>query len=713
MLTVDAKPFPYIFSPAHTALLVIDMQRDFLLPNGFGEVEGSSLDAVQGSISSVKKLLDTCRQARLAIFHTREGHKPDLSDCPSNKLIRQNASPESKQHLKVIGDIGEMGRLLIRGEKGHDFVDELQPLPGEVVIDKPGRGAFWNTTLMDKLKAKAITHLLICGVTTECCFATTIREANDRGFECCGVEDATAGYNDNFKRSTLDMIQWSEGLFGSSQTTPAFSRLSIPMFRCMYRDGTGAGKVTGMLLLLYKRIEDYKKVDPTIWLHLEPRAAVMERARKLDAKWPDKTKTPPLFGVPFSVKDSIDVAGIPTTTACPPLTHVPSKSSPVVERLLQQGALFIGKTNLDQLATGLTGCRSPYGIPRSVCDNDYICGGSSSGSCVSVGAGLVAFSIATDTAGSGRIPAGFNDIVGYKPTRGLVSCQGVTPACMSLDCIALIAGSVTDARTVWDICMNYDDDDRYSKTAAPMPRHINATGPQSNSFKFGIPPPEALAVCHLEYRRLFNDAVIKLQRLGGRLMPIDWKPFVEAGKLLYEGTFVSERLASLPGDWLDKNRDHLHPVTRKVFDSVVARQSTAIEVFRDLQAKALYTRQAERVFAYSSSGVDVVVVPTAPMHWTVKEVEADPIGTNSALGTFSHCANVLDLCAVAVPAGTYSVVKSSEQSSKGRLPFSITFLGGSRLDAETLEIARRFENSMDGVFIPKRKKPSEDSITLE
>lgn len=189
MLTLDAKPYPFVFSPAHTALLVIDMQRDFLLPNGFGEIQGGSLEAVQASISPVKKLLDSCRQARLPIFHTREGHKPDLSDCPSSKLIRQNGSPENAQYLKVIGDTGEMGRLLVRGEKGHDIADELQPLPGEIVIDKPGKGAFWNTALMDKLKAKAITHLIICGVTTECCFATTLREANDRGFECCEYEN--------------------------------------------------------------------------------------------------------------------------------------------------------------------------------------------------------------------------------------------------------------------------------------------------------------------------------------------------------------------------------------------------------------------------------------------------------------------------------------------------------------------------------------------
>ncbi|KAL8753652.1 MAG: hypothetical protein Q9199_004899 [Rusavskia elegans] len=719
MLTLDAKPYPFVFSPAHTALLVIDMQRDFLLPNGFGEIQGGSLEAVQASISPVKKLLDSCRQARLPIFHTREGHKPDLSDCPSSKLIRQNGSPENAQYLKVIGDTGEMGRILVRGEKGHDIADELQPLPGEIVIDKPGKGAFWNTALMDKLKAKAITHLIICGVTTECCFATTLREANDRGFECCGIEEATAGYNDSFKCPTLDMIHWSEGLFGfiaslqpvvetlaplaSDDTTfgagtlpqnlPAHygGDLSISNLQSLYRKGLSPTTIVETIL---EKIEDYKHTDPAVWIHLETKALVMARAKEIEARWPDRTKLPPLYGVPFSVKDSIDVAGIPTTTACTPLARVPPKSSPSYDILLQEGAIFIGKTNLDQLATGLTGCRSPVGIPRSVFNHDYISGGSSSGSCVSVGAGLVTFSLATDTAGSGRIPAGFNGEVGYKPTRGLISCQGVTPACLSLDCVALIAGNVNDARTIWDLCMSYDEDDRYSKTAAPVQRHVNSTGPQAASFRFGIPPPESLAICSPDYRRLFNDAVTRLQALGGHLTPIDWSPFEQAGKVLYDGTFVSERLASLPDDWLDKNRDHLHPVIREIFDAVKARHSTAIEAYRDLQAKALYTRQAEKVFAYSSSGIDVVVVPTAPTHWTVEEVLADPIAKNSALGVFSHCANVLDLCAVAVPAGTYPVPKSSGESSSGRLPFSITFLGGSRLDAETLEIARRFEESM-------------------
>ena len=184
-ITFAAKPYDFSLPLYKTALLVIDMQRDFLLKGGFGEIEGGNLDAVQASIGPCKKLLDTARRVGLPIFHTREGHKPDLSDCPSSKLVRQAAAPGSGQYDKGIGDVGEMGRFLICGEYGQNIVDELQARPDEVVIDKPGRGAFWNTTLFDRLKAKAITHLIVAGVTTECCINTTVREANDRGFECC------------------------------------------------------------------------------------------------------------------------------------------------------------------------------------------------------------------------------------------------------------------------------------------------------------------------------------------------------------------------------------------------------------------------------------------------------------------------------------------------------------------------------------------------
>ena len=184
-LCIPAKPYAFHFPPSKTALLLIDMQRDFLLPGGFGAIEGGDLSAVQASIAPTSRLLKAFRQARLSIFHTREGHKPDLSDCPSSKLHRQAAAPNNVQHSKVIGDEASMGRLLIRGEYGHDFVDELRPLPDEVVIDKPGRDAFWNTTLFARLKARGVTHMIVGGVTTECCITTTFREANDRGFECC------------------------------------------------------------------------------------------------------------------------------------------------------------------------------------------------------------------------------------------------------------------------------------------------------------------------------------------------------------------------------------------------------------------------------------------------------------------------------------------------------------------------------------------------
>jgi len=447
---------------------------------------------------------------------------------------------------------------------------------------------------------------------------------------------------------------------------------------------------------LYSKIEAYKKTDPAVWIYLEAKDNILEAAKALVAKYPNRNQLPPLFGIPFSVKDSIDIAGLPTTTACPPLTHVPSISAVVYDKVIAEGALFIGKTNLDQLATGLTGCRSPYGIPHSVYNKNYISGGSSSGNAVSVGANLVSFSLATDTAGSGRIPPGLNGVVGYKPTRGTLSFRGVTPACLSLDCIALTTKTVMDARTLWQILEAHDPLDPYSKPAFAFERHINSIGPQAYTFRFGTPPPEALSICSPPARRMFNEVVIKLQKLGGVLTPIDWSPFQKAGKLLYDGTFVSERLASLPDDFLDRNRANLHPVIVELMDAVVARCSTAVQAYRDLQAKQLYIRQAEQVFAYSATGIDVLVVPTAPTHWTIKEVLADPIRTNSILGEFTHCGNVLDLCGIAVPAGEYSVKELGikEDEDEGNLPFSITFLGAARLDAEVLEIARRFEESV-------------------
>jgi nicotinamidase-related amidase len=410
-LTIEAKPYSFSFPLRHTALLVIDMQRDFIRAGGFGEIQGGNLEAVQASVAPAKELLQACRNAGMQIFHTREGQVPSLADCPSSKLIRQAAAPGNEQYLKVIGDKGEMGRLLVRGEYGHDIVDELSPLPSEIIIDKPGKGSFWNTPLLHKLKARGITHLLVSGVTTECCFSTSIREANDRGFECCGIVQSTAGYNSAFKTASLDMIHWSQGLFGfvadlqpvldvlspwqtqsngvstPPQTPPTWDgKLGIADLQSSYKNGLSPLELVNTL---YDRIEKYESVDPAVWIKRESRDAVLEQARRLLQLYPDKSSRPPLFCVPFTVKDSIDVQGVETTTACPPLAFVATKSAVCYQKVTAQGALYLGKVNLDQIATGLSGCRSPYGITHSVFSEEHISGGSSSGSCVSVGAGLV------------------------------------------------------------------------------------------------------------------------------------------------------------------------------------------------------------------------------------------------------------------------------------------------------------------------------------
>lgn len=709
MLSFEAKPYAFAFPLEKTALLVIDMQRDFICEGGFGQIQGGNLSAVQASIHPTEQLLQACRDAGMVVFHTREGHVSDLSDVPSSKLIRQASSPVNKQHVKVIGDNGELGRLLVRGEYGHDLVDELQPLPGEVVIDKPGKGSFWNTPILRKLKGRGITHLIVAGVTTECCFATSIREANDRGFETCGIVEATAGYNPDFKTASLDMINWSEGLFGfvahlepvlhalsafklpiPDMATPPQTpkvwdgKLDLASLQKSYRDGLSPETVVEAV---FDRIEKYHKVDPAVWILLQEKQKVLDTARNLTLRFPDTSRLPPLFGVPFNVKDSINVAGLPTTTACPPLSYIPAESARCYELVRDQGAIFFGKVNLDQLATGLSGCRSPYGITHSVFSDKHISGGSSSGSCVSVGAGLATFSLATDTAGSGRIPAAYNGVVGYKPTRGLISFEGVTPACLSLDCIAIMTGNVADARSIWQILEEFDDRDRYARDTFPAERHVNALGKQARSFKFGIPPPDILNLCSSTYKDLFNQTIQKLQDLGGKLQRIDYTPFAQAERLLYAGSFVSERLANLLDDFLDRNKANLHPVILELFEAVVARHSSAVQAYRDLQSKALYTRQATVQYRSAArDGIDVLIVPTAPQHPTIEAILADPIHLNASLGIFSHFGNILDLCAVAIPVTKYSL-------DGVELPLSITLLGARCTDAEVLAIAKQIEEA--------------------
>lgn len=355
--------------------------------------------------------------------------------------------------------------------------------------------------------------------------------------------------------------------------------LGIDVLARAYRQGLSPVSV---ISIVFNLIEAYSNTQPAVWIHLNSRSAVLAAAKSLEEKYPDRDNRPALYGIPFSIKDSIDIACLPTTTACPPLTRYPTKSAPVFASLVSAGALFIGKTNLEQLATGMTGCRSPYGTLHSKFHPSYIVGGSSSGSCVSVGANLVSFSIGSDTAGSGRLPAAFNGVVGWKPTKGTVSCVGITPACQSQDCVAVLARKVADTKKVWEVIRGFDPDDVYAK-AVPLPLYPA----KPRIFRFGIPPAEALAVCSPTYRRMFDQAVKCIQGVGWDLHPFDWTPFDKAGKLLYEGTFVAERVAGLPEGWLETNASALHPVIRTIFEGAAQRKSTAIEVFRDMHAQQM------------------------------------------------------------------------------------------------------------------------------
>lgn len=443
-------------------------------------------------------------------------------------------------------------------------------------------------------------------------FPLHMRITKRRGSSWVGIiENCTAGYDDTLKASPLGMINCSQGLFGfvvtsleaikeqlinrpiNSTQTPLVWDGSLTLTSLRKSYNAGLSPVT-VVTDIYKRIHHHRLTAPSTFLHLVPQPLAVRAAEALVAKYTDRESLPPLFGVPFSLKDSIDVIGIPTTTACPPLAHVPPRSSAIYRILISLGAIFIGKTNLDQFATGLTGCRSPYGIPKSVCDPRYISGGSSSGAAVSVGADLVSFAVGTDTAGSGRVPAGFNGVVGWKPTKGTVSLVGVAKACESLDSISFMAtraGGIADVRKVWKYARGYDPEDPYSRPPHSLPLyHVNAIGPAAGKFRFATPPQEAMAVCNPMFRQLFYEVVAKLQEVGGKIVEVDWMLFEDAGKLLYDGALVNERLSAMPGSgsgWFEREKDGLHEVIRDIFADVLAKGSSAEDVFRDLKKMAV------------------------------------------------------------------------------------------------------------------------------
>jgi allophanate hydrolase len=418
--------------------------------------------------------------------------------------------------------------------------------------------------------------------------------------------------------------------------------------------------------------EVYRRIgaasDLGAWITLVPREQALDQAHGLGGADPASL---PLYGVPFAIKDNIDLAGTPTTAACPAFAHTPEQSAPVVARLIEAGAIPIGKTNLDQFATGLVGTRSPYGVCRNSFDPAYIAGGSSSGSAVAVATGLVSFALGTDTAGSGRIPAAFNNLVGLKPTCGRLSPRGMVPACRSLDCISIFALTAEDAARVCRVAEAFDPIEPYSRRAASA--RSRGCGP----LRFGVPRPEELQFFgHQDYPRLFDAAVARLTGLGAQRVLIDFAPFRQAARLLYEGPWLAERYLAL-GDLLTRTPDGLHPITRRVIEP--GAKPTAADGFQAQYRLQTLRRAVEEIF----EGIDFLVTPTAPTHYRIDEVEVDPIGLNTRLGYYTNFMNLLDLAAVAVPSGFDSA----------GLPFGVTLSAPAWSDYALLEWAAPLQRS--------------------
>lgn len=377
--------------------------------------------------------------------------------------------------------------------------------------------------------------------------------------------------------------------------------------------------------------------DPAIFITPTPDEELREAARELMTRARDANSLP-LWGIPFAVKDNIDVAGLPTTAACPTYAYRPAKDATVVARLRAAGAIVIGKTNLDQFATGLNGTRSPHGAPRSVFDADYISGGSSSGSAVAVASGLATFALGTDTAGSGRVPAAFNNLVGIKPTPGLLPNTGVVPACRSVDCVTIFAATVGDGAAIRKIAEGFDAADVFSRHAKP------ATLPVTGLRIGVLDGAEREFFGDREVERLYDQAIDHARRLGATIVPFTYGPFREAASLLYDGPWVAERLAAVE-NFLTTNAADFDPTVRTIIEG--AKGKTAVDAFNGRYRLEGFRQQADAEWA----NVDLLLLPTAPTTYTVADMLADPIALNGRLGRYTNFANLLGYAAIAVPAG--------------------------------------------------------------
>ena len=431
----------------------------------------------------------------------------------------------------------------------------------------------------------------------------------------------------------------------------------IRSLRAAYAGGTTPAEIIEMV---FARIAVVN--DPGIFITLGDKDALLAQAKALGAY----DASQPLWGIPFAVKDNIDVAGMPTTAACPDYLYRPERDSTVVALLRAAGAIPIGKTNMDQFATGLVGVRSPYPIPRNAIDPKLVPGGSSSGSAVATAHGIVSFALGTDTAGSGRIPAGLNNIVGLKPSVGALSTTGVVPACRTLDCVSIFALTVDDAYAVFSVVAQPDATDAYSR-----------------SFSFGTygirPPKLRVGVPAKADRRFFGDttmeaayedALARLTTLGCELVELPFADLYAVANLLYEGAWVAERYAAIK-DFFDAHEASLYPVTRQIYGG--AKSLSAADAFKGFYALQGYKQKLAPMLAR----VDLLCVPTAPAHYTLADLKQEPIRENSRLGTYTNFVNLLDMCGIAVPTGT----------RRDGLPASVTLLGGAGKDALAATLA--------------------------
>ncbi len=433
-----------------------------------------------------------------------------------------------------------------------------------------------------------------------------------------------------------------------------------------YRDRYATGETpASVLTALRDRIERHD--DPGIFLHVISAPALEGFLAALDPADRDRL---PLWGIPFAVKDNIDVAAMPTTAACPAFAYTPDRHAETVARLVAAGAIPMGKTNLDQFATGLNGTRTPHPVPRNPRAPGRVPGGSSSGSAVAVAAGLVPFALGTDTAGSGRVPAGLCGLVGLKPTPGGVSTSGVVPACRSLDCVSVFSHTVADAWAVHQIIAGYDPADPYSRDIPPTDAVPTRT--------IGIPADPDRPHFDPAAEAAWDLTLAQLTALGFDLVPISMAPFNAVAALLYDGAWVAERLATLEPFLATAPPDAVLPVTRFIIETS-ARRHTAADAFRATHTLARLRRETEPVWRR----IDALAVPTAPLFPTLDDMAADPIGPNSRLGTFTNFVNLLGLAALAIPG----------PDRPDGLPAGVTFIAPGGSEASLVALGLRMEAS--------------------